>query len=137
MDEVKKVLSEGAHGAFATVKDGKPDVRPWQFQFEENGKFYFCTANTKDVYKQLQKTPLAVFSSTTEDMVTIRLSGEVRFVEDPNLKLDLSRRIFDKQPGIKALYQSVENPIFEVFYIENGEVIISDFSGHPPKRIGF
>lgn len=133
MEEVKKLLGEKTIGAFATVEYGKPRVRPWQFQFEEDGKFYFCTANTKEVYKQLQNTPFAEFTSTTEDMVTVRISGEVVFTNDIGLK----QKVLDKNPGIKAIYKSGDNPVFEVFYIEHGEAIISDFSGQPPRKISF
>lgn len=133
MEEILKYLKEGASGAFATVGNGKPDVRPWQFQFEEDGKFYFCTANTKNVYKQLRETPFAAFTVTTNDYVTVRLSGEVMFINDLNLK----KKIIERQEGIKKIYKSADNPIFEVFYIEHGEVIISDFSGNPPRKIRF
>lgn len=133
MEEILKFLKEGASGAFATVDNGKPDVRPWQFQFEENGKFYFGTANNKDVFKQLKKNPFATFTSTTEDFVTVRLSGEIIFTNELNVK----EKILEKQPGIKQMYKSADNPIFEAFYIEHGEVIISDFSGQPPKKISF
>ncbi|ADL08664.1 pyridoxamine 5'-phosphate oxidase family protein [Thermosediminibacter oceani] len=132
-EEVIKFLNENPNGAFATVDDGKPRVRPWQFQFEENGKFYFCTSNTKDVFRQLQKNPFAEFTSTSKDMVTVRLSGRVIFTKD----LDVKRKIIEKNEGIKAIYKSADNPIFEVFYIEPSEVIISDLSGNPPIKISF
>lgn len=133
MEEILKYLKEGASGAFATVENGKPDVRPWQFQFEEDGKFYFCTANTKDVYKQLRETPFAAFTVTTNDYVTVRLSGEVIFTNDLNLK----EKIIERQEGIRNIYKSADNPIFQVFYIEHGEVIISNFSGNLSKKMGF
>lgn len=133
MEEILKFLQDGAIGAFATVDNGKPRVRPWQFSFEEEGKLYFCTANNKDVYKQLQENPYAEFSSTNSEMVTIRVGGKVNFTDDINIK----QKLIDKLPGIKDIYQSGDNPIFEVFYIEHGEVIIADFSGQPPKNIAF
>ncbi|GIM30093.1 pyridoxamine 5'-phosphate oxidase [Clostridium polyendosporum] len=137
MKEILKHLKEGISGAFATVENRKPDVRPWQFQFEEDGKFYFCTANTKDVYKQMKENSFVSFTATTNDYVTVRLSGEAIFVEDSDLKLNLATKIFEKQPGIKNIYKSVDNPIFEVFYIEHGEAVIADFSGQPPRKINF
>lgn len=131
MEEILKYLKEGATGAFATVDNGKPDVRPWQFSFQENGKFYFGTANNKNVYNQLRKNPFAVFTTTTEDFVTVRLYGEVIFTNDLNVK----EKMLEKQEGIKNMYKSADNPILEAFYIEHGEVIISDFSGQPPRKI--
>ena len=133
MKEILEILKEGAMGAFATVDQGKPRVRPWQFSFEENGKLYFCTANNKDVYKQLQVNPNAEFTTTNNDMVTVRVAGNVTFVDDINIK----QKLMDKLPGIKSRYQSADNPIFEVFYIEHGEAIIFDFSGQPHRKINF
>ena len=35
-------------------------------------------------------------------------------------------------PIVKGQYQTADNPIFEVFYLENPHGIIADFSGNPP-----
>ncbi len=35
---------------------------------------------------------------------------------------------------VKGQYQKADNPIFEVFYLEDAKAIISDFSGQPPKE---
>ncbi|MCL6638501.1 MAG: pyridoxamine 5'-phosphate oxidase family protein [Firmicutes bacterium] len=133
MEEILKYLREGAIGSFATVNDGKPDVRPWQFQFFRDGKFYFATANNKEVYRQLQKNPYAAFTTTTENFTTVRLYGRVVFTDDIKIK----ERILEKQEGIRNIYKSAGNPVFEAFYIEHGEAVISDFSGNPPRKITF
>ncbi|RYD04892.1 NimC/NimA family protein [Desulforamulus aquiferis] len=133
MKDVLSLLSENSSGALATVDNGKPRVRPWGFMMEKNGKFYFCTANTKDVFKQLQKTPYVEFTSTSKDMVTVRLSGEITFTHD----LAIKQEILHNNPRVKGIYQTEDNPIFEVFYIEHGEATISDFSGQPPRLFKF
>lgn len=133
MEEILKYLQGGSIGAFATVENGKPRVRPWQFSYEEGGKLYFCTGNNKDVYRQLQENPYAEFYTTTSDMVTVRVGGKVTFTADVNVK----QKLIDKLPNIKDMYQSGDNPVFEVFYIEHGEAIIADFSGQPPKKLTF
>lgn len=133
MKEVVSLLQENKMGALATIDNGKPRVRPWGFMMEENGKFYFCTANTKDVFNQLQATPFMEFTSTSKDMVTVRLSGEVIFTNDVNIK----QKVLENNPMVKGIYHSEDNPIFELFYIEHGEASISDFSGQPPKEFKF
>ena len=35
-------------------------------------------------------------------------------------------------PIVKGQYNTADNPIFEVFYIENAHGVIADFSGNPP-----
>lgn len=133
MDEVLRLLTENRMGSLATVDNGKPKVRPWGFMLKKNGKFYFCTANTKDVFKQLQENPFLEFTSTSKDMVTVRLSGKVTFTND----LTIKREILENSPMVKGIYHSEDNPVFEVFHVEHGEASISDFSGQPPRLFTF
>jgi uncharacterized pyridoxamine 5'-phosphate oxidase family protein len=133
MREITEFLNENRSGAFATVENGRPKVRPWGYMMEDNGKIYFCTANTKDVYKQLKEVPFIEFTVTSKDMVTLRLSGEVTFTDD----LAMKDKILNNNLGVKAIYKCAENPIFEIFYLEHGEAIFSDFSGQPPRKLTF
>ncbi len=133
MKEVIEFLNSNPVGCLGTVDNGKPRVRPFQFMFEQEGKLYFCTANTKDVYRQLQKNPFVEFSSTSKDFVTVRVSGEVKFGKD----LEIKRRIIDSNDLVKSIYQTPDNPAFEIFYLEKGKVIMFDFSGQPPKIFEF
>ena len=50
MKEVLEFLKENGNGFLATMEEGKPRVRPFQFMLEAEGRFYFCTSNAKDVY---------------------------------------------------------------------------------------
>lgn len=55
MNEVVKFLQENPVQYLATVgRDGKAKCRPFMFCFEQDGKLWFCTNNTKDVYKDIQ-----------------------------------------------------------------------------------
>ena len=47
MNEVVKFLKENMNGFLATVEEGKPKVRPFQFMLEQEGKFFFCTSNKR------------------------------------------------------------------------------------------
>lgn len=133
MEEILRFLEKNYSGALATIDNGKPKVRPFGLIMEEKGKFYFCTANTKEVYKQLIKTPFIEFTATSQDMATIRLSGEIAFTTDISIK----KRVLEKFESVRALYKSADNPVFEVFYIEHGEAVMSDFSGRPPRKVCF
>ena len=133
MKEVVKFLQENSSGFLATVDDGKPRVRPFQFMLEEGGKLYFCTNNTKDVFKQLKANPYIEFSSATSNFAWIRLRGEVKFSDD----LAIKAKILDASGLVKSIYQTPDNPIFEIFYLAQGYAVIADFSGQPPKQINF
>ncbi|MBL4933649.1 pyridoxamine 5'-phosphate oxidase family protein [Clostridium paridis] len=133
MEEVLKLLKENPNGFLATVDSGKPRVRPFGFILEEEGKLYFCTNSLKEVYKQLLEVPYVEYSVMSKDMITLRVSGEIRFTEE----LAMKEKILNVFEPIKKGYKTADNPIFKVFYIEHGTATIADFSGNPPKKIEF
>ena len=54
MSDVIEFLKENSLIYLATSGlDGNAKVRPILFYFEEDGKPYFCTANTKPMFKEL------------------------------------------------------------------------------------
>ncbi|HEX3044640.1 MAG TPA: pyridoxamine 5'-phosphate oxidase family protein [Bacillota bacterium] len=90
MEEILAILKDPSNvGYLATVDQGKPRVRLWGFMFEEEGRLYFCTSSVKDVYQQLINTPYIEYSKTTREMVWIRISGAIKFDEDPRKKSEM------------------------------------------------
>jgi uncharacterized pyridoxamine 5'-phosphate oxidase family protein len=131
MNEVVKFLSENPVQYFATVGlDDKPKVRPFQFMIEEGGKLYFCTNNQKDVFAQIEKCPFVEVTVSNPKFAWIRLNGKVVFSKD----LEIKKKIIEASGLVKSLYQTAENPIFEIFYLEDAKAVIADFSGNPPKE---
>jgi len=131
MNEVVEFLKENPVQYFATIGlDGKPKVRPFQFMLEKEGKLYFCTNNQKDVYAQLQNCPYVEVSATNHKFAWIRLNGKVLFSKD----LEIKKEIIEKSGLVKSLYKNAENPIFEIFYLEDAKAVIADFSENPPKE---
>ena len=133
MQEVVKFLQENVTGSFATVEDGKPKVRPFQFMLEDEGKFFFCTNNEKDVCKQLKANPYFEFSSCSPKFAWIRLGGKAEFSDD----LKIKEKIIEANGLVKSIYKTADNPIFEIFYIEHGTAVLADFSGQPARKINF
>jgi len=133
MQEVIDILTPPGFGYLATVDNGKPRVRPFAFMFTENGKYYFCTAANKGVYTQLTECPFIEYSRTTEDMRWLRMSGRITFDEDIKLK----ERCFENYPMLKDYYQSPDNPLFKVFYLEHGNASIDSMTTEPRKTFEF
>jgi uncharacterized pyridoxamine 5'-phosphate oxidase family protein len=109
--------------------DDKPKVRPFQFMLEEGGRLYFCTSNQKPVFKELQKHPYVEFCASGANFSWLRLNGKVVFSKD----LGLKARIQEASPLVKSIYQTSDNPIFEIFYLDDAVATIADFSGNPPR----
>lgn len=131
MNEVVKFLKENPVQYFATIGlDGKPKVRPFQFMIEQDEKIYFCTNNEKDVYAQLEKCPYVEVTVSSPKFEWIRLNGKAVFSKD----LEIKKAIIESSGLVKSLYQTAENSIFEIFYLEDAKAIIADFSGNPPTE---
>ena len=130
MEEVIKFLTENPQQYLATTGlDGNAKVRPILFYFAEDDKPYFCTSNQKPMYKELDANPNFEMTAATPEFQWIRIAGKVEFVDN----LEIKQKVIDANDLVKALYESGDNPIFEVFTIKEGKATIADFSGEPPK----
>jgi len=59
----------------------------------------------------------------------MRLCGKVVFSDD----LALKAKALKASPVVKSIYQTPENPAFEVFHLAEATATIADFSGQPPR----
>ncbi|MCC8079785.1 MAG: pyridoxamine 5'-phosphate oxidase family protein [Oscillospiraceae bacterium] len=128
MKKVIEFLQENPVQYLATVgRDGKAKCRPFMYAGEKDGKLWFCTNNQKDVYKDMQSNPEIEISVSSPSYAWIRLHGTAKFENNAAVK-----EMCMENPIVKGQYGSAENPIFEVFYLENAHGVIADFSGNPP-----
>ena len=128
METVVEFLQANPVQYLATVgRDGKAKCRPFMFAGEKDGKLWFCTNNTKDVYKDMQENPEIEISVSSPEYAWIRLHGTAVFVNDMSVK-----EMCLENPIVKGQYETADNPIFEVFYLKDAHGAIADFSGNPP-----
>ena len=128
MNKVVTFLQENPVQYLATVgRDGKAKCRPFMFALEKDGKLWFCTNNQKEVYKDMQENPYVEISVSSPEYAWIRLSGKVVFENNMEVKQGCM-----ENPIVKSQYDTADNPIFEVFYLEDAHGVIADFSGEPP-----
>ena len=80
MSKVVEFLQANPVQYLATVgRDGKAKCRPFMFSGEMDGKLWFCTNNTKDVYKDMQSNPEIEISVSSPEYAWIRLHGKAVF----------------------------------------------------------
>lgn len=128
MSKAVEFLNENPVQYLATlVRDGKAKCRPFMFAGEVDGKLWFCTNNTKDVYKDMQENPEIEISVSSPSYAWIRLHGTAVFENNMTVK-----EVCMQNPIVKGQYQTADNPIFEVFYLDNAHGVIADFSGNLP-----
>lgn len=130
MNEVIEFLKANPVQYLATVgRDAKAKCRPFMFCLEGEGKLWFCTNNQKDVYQDMKENPFIELSAASPDFAWIRLNGKAVFEDNRAVKEGCM-----ENPIVKSQYGTADNPIFEVFYLEDAKAVIADFSGNPPKE---
>jgi len=130
MSEVSKFLEANPVQYLATVgRDGKAKCRPFMFLFEKDGKLWFCTNSTKDVYKDMQANPEIEVCVSSPEYAWLRVHGKAVFENNIVVKEGAMGN-----PIVKGQYGEATNPIFEVFYLDGAHAVIADFSGNPPQE---
>jgi uncharacterized pyridoxamine 5'-phosphate oxidase family protein len=127
--QVVSLLNEAGVFYIATVENRQPRVRPFGFVMEYEGKIYFTTGNKKNVYNQLQKNPRVEIATMLKNDRWIRLTGEAVF----DGLADAKKKAFEIYPDFKKLYQSPDNPTFEVFYLKEPTATIYSPTEEPKK----
>lgn len=128
MFDFAAVLKDNPNGVLATEDNGKLKTRVFQYLFSEGNKVYFCTSSEKPVYAQLQANPEVSFCTYPHNFTpVVSVNGKATFVEDKGLKT----RALDENPGIKGIYNTPNNPVFKIFYIDVEEVETFSFADGP------
>ena len=110
MNEVIQFLTENPVQYLATIgRDKKAKCRPFMFCFEKEGRLWFCTNHTKDVYKDIQVNPYIEVSVSNPSYAWIRLSGKAVFVNDMEVK-----EMCMNNPIVKGQYETANNPIDKI-----------------------
>ena len=100
LSAITELLERSAPVYAATVGlDGRPQLRPVCFLFQQDGALYFLTAKSRRLYAELCKSPdIQLCVSDRETETCLRLSGKVCFTEDQDLIL----RCFRERPAVTA-----------------------------------
>jgi len=113
------VLKQNPNGVLATRDGEKVRTRVFQYLFTEGKRVFFCTSSEKPVYAQIKARPWVSFCTYPPNFTPVlTLNGKAVFVEDRAVKV----RVLEENPLIKSVYQSPDNPLFKIFYIDVEEV---------------
>ncbi|NMB34729.1 MAG: pyridoxamine 5'-phosphate oxidase family protein [Firmicutes bacterium] len=133
MQEVFGFLQDNAPFFVSTVDEGNPRVRPFGFVMEFEGKLWFSTNNKKNVYKQLKTNPCVEISTASSDGKWIRLKGKAVF--DSDLAARAKDKAIETSPTLARMYKAADNPIFELFYLEEGEATFNSLATGESKTV--
>jgi len=114
----------------ATVEGDLPHVRPFGVVIAHDGKLYFVTGNGKNVSNQMKANPNVEISATSVSCADwIRLRGKAVFENN----LDVKKEAFAFMPSLSKIYQTPDNPTFEVFYLTEAEGEFWSMTAAPEK----
>lgn len=130
MNEILEFLQRCKTFFIASVEGGKPKVRPFGFVMLHEGRLYFVTGNQKPFFRQIRENPNIEICGVNERSEWIRLSGKA--VADS--RMSVREKAFEVEPNLTYVYQTVDNPIFECFYLDEVEASICSMTA-PSKKI--
>lgn len=126
LQEIAQFLDDNAPAFLATLGTcGNPRVRPIQSPLLVSNRIYFCTANTKGLFKHIQNHNGIEFCSCAKDGTFLRLRANAVF----EANLEVKKMMFEKYPYLTTLYETPLNPKFEVFYLDNLSARMQFMSG--------
>lgn len=115
LKEIAQFLDDNAPAFLATLGTcGNPRVRPIQSPLLVRDKIYFCIANTKGLFKHIKNYNGIEFCSCAKDGTFLRLRANAVF----EANLEVKKMMFEKYPYLVNLYETPQNPKFEVFYLD-------------------
>ena len=130
MNDVVNFLHENPVQYLATVgRDGKAKCRPFMFIGELDGKLWFCTNNTKEVYKDMQANPNVEVTVSSPDYTWLRLRGQAVFENSR-----AARELCIQNPIVRSQYHTADNPILVAFWLKDARGVLADFTGNPPRE---
>jgi len=114
----------------ATVDGNKARVRPFGFVMKRNGKLYFCTNKTKDVYKQLSQNPDIEISDMGNDSTWLRIRGRIAFDDTRDAKV----QAFKESDRLRQIYpKEADDETFVTFYFTEAVATLYFFTETPKK----
>jgi len=112
----------------ATVDGTKARVRPFGFIMKRNDALYFCTNNTKDVYKQMVQNPDVEISSLGTEGKWVRLRGKVVFDDSREAKV----QAFTEAAQLLQIYpKGADDETFVTFYLTDAQATLYSFTDAP------
>lgn len=130
MHDVVQFLTECGTFFVATTEGDQPRVRPFGAVLEHGGRIYFCTGNHKEFYKQSVRNPKTEICACKESGQWLRITGSIVF----EMNIEVKRKFLDAMPALRGLYQSADNPVFEVFYLGDARATFHSFTA-PPRTV--
>ena len=113
----------------ATCEGDQPHVRPFSFAAQQDGRiwFWFCTATTKDVYRELEANPKFELTAWKPGSGWIILRGKADLDDCAND--DVRRAGFEHLVALGETYDGPHDKTLTFFSVTEPEAWLCDIDG--------
>ena len=127
IDKIIDYLTSIPAWYLATVEDDQPHVRPFSFAAAQDERIWFCTATTKDVYRELEANPKFELTAWKPGSGWIILRGRADLEDRVND--DIRRAGFEHLVGLGEYYDGPNDPTLTFFSFTDAEAWVCDIDG--------
>ncbi|MBM6779158.1 pyridoxamine 5'-phosphate oxidase family protein [Collinsella tanakaei] len=133
MSTVLEYLTSIPAWYLATSVDNQPHVRPFSFAAEQDGKIWFCTATTKDVWQELVANQLFEATAWWPGHGWLILRGRAGLEDraEPELREAGWRHL----EGLGEHYDGPNDPTLVFFSVEDPQVWICNHDEWKPVAL--
>ena len=111
----------------ATCEGDQPHVRPFSFAAEQDGRIWFATATTKDVYRELEANPKFELTAWKPGHGWIILRGKADLHDAANG--DVRRAGFEHLCALGETYDGANDATLTFFSVTEPEAWLCDIDG--------
>ena len=111
----------------ATCEGDQPHVRPFSFAAVQDGRIWFCTATTKDVYRELEAIPRVELTAWKPGRGWIILRGRANLEDRANATV--REEGFKHMVALGEDWDDPADPRLTFFTIDDAEAWLCDIDG--------
>lgn len=112
----------------ATCEGDQPHVRPFSFAALEGGRLWFCTATTKDVYREIEANPKFELTAWKPGSGWIILRGRAD-LDGGGVGDDVRRAGYRHLTALGECYSGPDAPELAFFSMTDAQAWICDIDG--------
>ena len=127
IDAVARYLSSVPAWYLATCEGDQPHVRPFSFAAVEDGRIWFCTATTKDVYRELAANPKFELTAWRPGSGWVIMRGCADL--DDRASDEVRRAGFEHMTGLGESYDGPDDDTLTFFTVKDTEAWMCDIDG--------
>lgn len=117
----------------ATSVNDQPHVRPFSFAAEQDGKIWFCTATTKDVWEELLQNQLIEATAWWPGHGWLILRGRAGLEDRANA--EMRQAGYEHLTGLNEHYDGPNDPALVFFSVEEPQAWICNHDEWVPVEL--